>query len=449
LRSTSGKTAIAVTVCFLLNSTAFADCSVGKKIACAFVEAGCVPAALGGRDAYLQCISKVTGHGCDECIGIGGSPGSPICWDGSSSQLAGDCGGGSQPSVSGTFGLTVPVGYVAPTLAANEDGHLEFFGQTASGISHYWQQSPSGAWQAPGSEFPGSPTSPFAPMVVRHIDGRLQLFVVAADQSVHRINQIAPNVNWGTWNAIPGVAAIAAPGATIDSNGQTSLVVLAANHEVYLTTNSSADAAMSPWQSLGGSLSGAPAIAVNADGRREVFAVGTDGTLLHTWEFSPGGAWSSWASFGGSFAGAPTVASNADGRLEVFVTTRAGVLRHLWQVTPSAGWSGWSDFPGSHKFAVSVLPNLNLTLTVYAVGVGDGAVYYTMQSVSTGGWTDWKSLGGTALSAPRVALNTDGTLEILAVGLDHGIWHNRQKTTDSIDWLGWQKIGGNSFNDSF
>src|SRR3984957_19310446 len=128
---------------------------------------------------------------------------------------------------------------------------------------------------------------------------------------------------------------------------------------------------------------------------------------------------------------------------------RARVLRHLWQVTPSAGWSGWSDFPGSHKFAVSVLPNLNLTLTVYAVGVGDGAVYYTMQSVSTGGWTDWKSLGGTALSAPRVALNTDGTLEILAVGLDHGIWHNRQKTTDSIDWLGWQKIGGNSFNDSF
>ncbi len=443
-----GARLLAVGILSFSSSTAFADCPTDKKVACAFVEAGCVPAALGGRDAYLECISKVTGHGCDACIGLGGSPGFPGCWDGSSSQLAGDCGGGGQPSAGGTFGLTIPIGYAAQTLIANQDGHLELFGQTSGGLSHFWQENPSGPWHVLGSQFPGSPASSVAPFLVRHLDGRLEVFTVATNGSVQRISQLAPNVNWGNWQAVPGVAAISAASATVNSSGETAVVVLGVNHEVFMTVSGS-NGVMTPWRSLGGSLAAGPAIAPNADGRREVFAVGKDGALWHAWEVAPGGGWSAWATFGGSFVGTPTVAMNADGRLEVFATTATGVLRHVWQVKPSADWSNWSGFPGTHKFSVSVFPNANRMLTVYAVGVGDGALYYSMQSVSTGSWTDWKTLGGTVLSAPRVAVNTDGTLEIVAVGQDHGTWHTRQKTENSLDWSGWQKIASGNFTSAF
>jgi len=443
-----GTRTLMVVICCFMSAKSFADCSTEKKIACAFVEAGCVPAALGGRDAYLECISKTTGHGCDTCIGIGGSPQFPGCWDGSSTQVSGACGTGSQPSAGGTFGLTIPIGYAAQTLIANQDGHLEFFGQTTGGLSHFWQENPSGPWQAVGSQFPSSPVSSVAPFTVRHLDGRLEVFTVATNGSVQRVSQVAPNVNWGNWQGVPGVAAISAANATVNLGGETSLVVLAANHEAFMTISGS-DGAMAPWRSLGGSLAAGPVIALNADGRREVFAVGKDGALWHTWEVTLGGGWSPWATFGGSFVGTPTVGMNADGRLEVFATTAGGVLRHVWQVRPSADWSGWSDFPGTHKFSVSVFPNANRMLTVYAVGVQDGAVYYSMQSVSTGSWTDWKTLGGTVLSAPRVAVNTDGTLEIVAVGQDRGIWHTRQKTENSLDWSGWQKIAKGNFTSNF
>ena len=445
----AGKRILLVGACCFMSGPSIADCSLLDKIGCAFVEAGCVPAALGGRDPYLECISKTTGHGCDACIGIGGSPGNPICWDGSTTQVSGGCGSGSQPSASGTFGLTIPIGYAAQTLVANQDGHLEFFGQTNGGLTHYWQENPSGDWQTLGSQFPSSPTSAQAPFAIRHLDGRLEVFVVATDGSVHRISQVAPNVNWGDWKALPGVTAISAPSATVNLLGETSVVVLAANHEVFLTTNRNSDGAMTHWRSLGGSLSAGPVIALNADGRREIFAVGTDGALWHVWEVSLGGGWSPWATFGGSFVGTPTVAMNADGRLEVFATTEMGVLRHVWQVRPSADWSAWSDFPGTHKFSVSVFPNANRMLAVYAVGVQDGAVYYSMQSVSTGSWTDWKTLGGKLQSAPRVAVNTDGTLEIVAVGQDYGIWHLRQQTENSLEWSGWQKIASDTFSSSF
>lgn len=436
------RVVLVLTLVALPARDAFA-CSDAKRFACGLLEAGCFPGALGGRDAFLQCVAKISNNDCNECIS--GSPGNPICWDGSSSQQAGNCGG-----VSGReYGLSVPRGFSANTVAPNQDGHLELVVRQAAGIGHLWQRSPSGLWTADAVDFPASPTTTFAPTIVRHIDGRLEIFVVANDRSVRRISQVAPNVNWGSWEATGGLAAISSVSAAIDATGRTSIVALGADKNVWIASSSDGGA-MKPWVSLKGTMGGPPTIALNADGRREVFEVGNDGALWHTWELGAD-QWSNWASFGGggSFVGTPVVGLNADGRLEVFATTSTGVLRHVWQVGPNIGWSAWADFPGTHKYSISVFPNVNGSLTVYAVGVLDSAVWYITQDFSTASWGNWHSLGGSVLSNPRVAINANGTLEIFAVGQDRSVWHNKQASTNGLSWSGWQRVGGSGFTEVF
>lgn len=426
---------VALALVALPGQKAFADCSAGKRFACGLLEAGCFPGALGGREAFLQCVAKISNNECNACIS--GEPGSPICWDGSSSQQAGNCGG-----VSGQeYGLSIPKGFSGTSVGPNQDGHLELILPTRSGLTHLWQQAPSGQWTSDAVAFPGSPATAFPPALIRHVDGRLEVFVVARDQSVRRIGQLAPNVNWGGWGTIRGVAAMSSVSTVIDESGRTSLAVLGVDSRVWLASLSSSGL-LTPWRSLSGVVGGPPTIAINADGRLEVFAVGTDGALRHAWELAPNQSWSDWASFGGSFVGAPAFGRNADGRLEVFASTPNGVLRHVWQVAPNSGWSAWADFPGTHKYSVSVFQNVNGSLTVYAVGVLDSAVWYTTQDFSTASWGDWKSLGGVVVSAPRIAMNADGTLEVFGVGQDHSVWHTKQRSVNGVDWSGWQRVGG-------
>ena len=119
-----------------------------------------------------------------------------------------------------------PVGRV--TLGENQDGRLEAFARSGAGeLMHDWQSGTgwSGWWSLQGVVFD--------PVVTRTGDGRLVTFVRGASGDLWRIEQTAPNSGWG------------------------------------------------PWQSMGGSVSGAPAAYRDAGGQVHVFATSPAGQLWH------------------------------------------------------------------------------------------------------------------------------------------------------------------------
>ena len=86
--------------------------------------------------------------------------------------------------------------------------------------------------------------------VAKNADGRLEVFVRAADRSLSHIWQTTPNGNW------------------------------------------------SGWASLGGWIDRLD-VDQNNDGRLEVFTRGADGALRNIWQTTPNGNWSGWNSLGG------------------------------------------------------------------------------------------------------------------------------------------------------
>jgi hypothetical protein len=143
-----------------------------------------------------------------------------------------------------------------------------------------------------------------APSVASNLDGRLEVFAIAADGQLYHAFQTAPNGGWSGIGSLGGVL---------------------------------------HWN-------GAPAIGRNKDGRLEAFAIANDGSLQHAYQNSNG----TWSAFGalsssgvfpdGSIA---SVASNLDGRLEVFAIAADGQLYHAFQTAPNGGWSGIGSLGGA------------------------------------------------------------------------------------------------------
>lgn len=126
----------------------------------------------------------------------------------------------------------------------------------------------------------------------------------------------------------------------------------------------------SPWQSLGGQITGGPAGISLFDAYQsnwQVFARGTDGAVW-TITSTDGSTWSGWSSLGGVTTDSPV----AVGSWDLFVRGTDGAL---WQRTPS---------------------------------------------------TDWQSFGGQMVGGPGAMNNgTSGVVTAWATGLDHHIWATR------------------------
>jgi hypothetical protein len=178
-------------------------------------------------------------------------------------------------------------------------------------------------------------------------DGRLDVFVRAADGSIRQLSQLAGG-GWSTWSSLGGVSA------------------------------------------------GPAAVGRTPDGRLEVYVRGTNGFLYHAWQGRTGG-WSGWSSLGGPMSGDPAVARNSDLRQEVFAPNSAGVLSHIWQVAVGGSWSGWAPLTGAsgNRPSVGVLPDKRLE--VFAVDAS-GRLWHTWQQTS-GGWSAGVALADAGVPA--------------------------------------------------
>ena len=147
-------------------------------------------------------------------------------------------------------------------------------------------------------------------VVAQNLDGRLEVFGTAADDTIWHTWQTAPNNGWSTWT---------------------------------------------PFHSTGDRLR-TLAAGRNADGRLELFGTAGDDTIWHTWQTAPNNGWSAWTPFFRSDDRLRNLAigRNQDGRLEAFGTASDDTIWHTWQTSPSNGWNGEPAGP-THRIDVNVI----------------------------------------------------------------------------------------------
>jgi hypothetical protein len=218
-----------------------------------------------------------------------------------------------------------------------------------------------------------------------------------------------------------------------------------------------ADPSWSPWQPLGGSVSGAPALVRNSDGRLELFATEADGDVIHNWQQSNriDASWSGWYPLfkpptTGRFeaAHAPAVGRHENGQLELFVLgTDLSVWHKIRSLQYLSDWSGWERFStGTAASQITflgdpvVVEKLDQSLEVFVRGF-NGQIYSNQQVSPNAGWTGWSSLGGNFTHNPVVGVNKDGRLELFVRGPDDAVWHKRQ---DTQGWTKWESLGGST-----
>lgn len=290
------------------------------------------------------------------------------------------------------------------------------------------------------------------PIAVENADGRLQVIVVAADNSIQTRAETAPGSGaWGAWVSPAGaVSNLAAIAAARNLDGRIQIFYRGSNNALWYISQTAANS--TTWTSpasLGGSITSEPAVGINKDGRLEVFASGLDNALYHQWQNSPGGSWAGWYPLGGVLTSGPFVAHNSDGRLQVFVRGTDNGAHNIAQTAPNTlfGWTGWQAMGGSMRAdqafnnPVAAL-DANGRLQVF-VRWEDNTLRTAIQNAD-GGFTynGWYNLWG-AMNAtiPPPVRGHNGLFFQFARGLGVEVMVNRQTDAYFLYWSGFTLLG--------
>ncbi len=193
------------------------------------------------------------------------------------------------------------------------------------------QSSPnSNIWSSAWTSLGGGIKADTSPAVARNSDGKLQVFVVGTNNQLQfRAQTTAGSSTWSSaWTSLGGgLRASTDPIGIANNDGKLQVFVVGANNQLYYKTQSSPNSNIwsSAWTSLGGGIKAdtSPAVARNSDGKLQVFVVGANNQLYYKTQSSPNSnIWSSaWTSLGGGLRdnNDPAVVPNADSRLDAFV----------------------------------------------------------------------------------------------------------------------------------
>lgn len=189
------------------------------------------------------------------------------------------------------------------------------------------------------------------------------------------------------------------------------------------------------WEGLPGVRPASDASAIStAAGLIDVFVRGSDGALWHR-HFSnvSAGAWSPWERLGGLISGAPAAVSVGSGGIVVFVQ---GADNHLWYggLSGTTAWT-WQPTAGgvltAPPAAVSAAAN---TADAFVKG-GDNALWQYSITATT---TTWTSRGGRLASKPAVISRATNGIDAFVEGTDTALWHWNNGSGGSL----WESVGG-------
>ncbi|GAA1019813.1 hypothetical protein Aple_061260 [Acrocarpospora pleiomorpha] len=350
-------------------------------------------------------------------------------------------------------------------FGTNQDGRLEVFafgGTTSDDLYHNWQR-PSGGWSGwqPLGTIPGAVTGGAA--VASNKDGRLEVFALTTNGTLHHMWQLAPNGGWSGWAQLGDFDVIGGLSAVTNKDGRI---------EVFVTGNQRLWSfyQFTPGGSWGLLDLGTPSASTslgpvsgarNKDGRMEVFAVGAASSpyggglssVYHKWQRIAGGDWSGWEPMGHCRTGirAITTAANEDGRLEIIsIEPNNGEYRadfcHKWQGF-SGGWSGWQNLGNSQidsTAPVAMASNLDGRIEAFTLR-NNGTIQHMWQTAPNSGFSGWDTLGGTTgftRQGLAVGRNGDGRLEVVGFRGDGQPYHIWQKTVGGA-WSNWAPLESN------
>jgi ribosomal protein S27AE len=303
-------------------------------------------------------------------------------------------------------------------LGRNRDGRPEYFWTREGGLDHAWQQL-DGTWT--DRQPLGSPTTQFT--VTNEADGRLRVFAIFTDWTVHTIAQNCPNCGWGGWSAnlTPGLSVPGGPIlAGLDATGRLQLFVVGKDQvSVYqlsqLTPNGGFGAPVRRWslpQRVGTDLpdNPLPAFTHNADGRPELFVPMADGRFYHAWQWLDG-SWSGWADLGAAANSHVSVVNEVDGTLAAYSVGgdwNDTAVHRVAQVCPNCGWGGWTTAVpatfGDRKLVGLTVSRdtagrVQLSVTADAPGstgithLRPFSLHRASEYAPGGGWNDWTTFG--------------------------------------------------------
>jgi hypothetical protein len=311
----------------------------------------------------------------------------------------------------------------------NADGRLElsFIGPGGS-LLHNSQNEPNGAWNGV-SAFPGAANQI---AMARNADGRLEIFYVGTNHVLYHNFQTTPNGGWhgelplGGWNADSYVRQVAV-GQNLD--GRLEVFYIAYNNTIYHNFQTAPNAGWHGELALDGA---AKQIAVgrNLDGRLQIFLIGTNDAIYHNSQVAPNDDWGGVASFGG-WAKQIAAAQNQDGRLEVFYIGTDDGIYHSWQSVPNGEFSGHWALGGSAKVLV-MGQNQDGRLEAFYIGM-DGNLHHNQQAVPNGWWSGHVSFGESA-SQLAVGRNQDGRQELFFANSEGTVFHRWQVSPNSGTW---------------
>jgi F5/8 type C domain len=171
----------------------------------------------------------------------------------------------------------------SPAVARNSDGRLQVFVVGTNNQLYYKTQTAAGSstWSSAWTSLGGGLRANTDPIVIANNDGRLQVFVVGTNNQLLYKTQSSPNSNtWSpAWTSLGGgIKADTSPAVARNNDGRLQAFVVGANNQLLYKTQSSPNGNTwsSSWTSLGGGLrdNTDPAVVPNTNGRLEAFVMG-------------------------------------------------------------------------------------------------------------------------------------------------------------------------------
>ena len=239
-----------------------------------------------------------------------------------------------------------------PVVAADGRGHLMAFGVGADGA--VWVSSQLTALNATtrwtrwtslgrpasvGSALVGLPATVLGP------DGRMHVFVRAADATLWEAHQTRPGSHWSRWDRDPFASGLAGdPAVARDSRGAIQVVATSADGSVRVNRQAHAGGPWRGWHSLGkpagqAVLGGRTTVLRDGAGLLEAFVLTEDGSVFAAIQ-SKGDRWLPWTQIGWRNDTSVAAVLRVDRRVQVFALNTSGAL--LTTIRQGHAWTPWT-----------------------------------------------------------------------------------------------------------
>ena len=170
---------------------------------------------------------------------------------------------------------------------------------------------------------------------------------------------------------------------------------------------------------------------------RKLYLLSYDGPVLSDVRRDCNGWLPGFAELGGETDRQPAMASPVPGRLEVYAVGIGD--RALWFRYFEGNWSGWASLWAAarprNQFGLRRRVPVRLHGGICPCGA-DGAMWE--RAWEAGAWQPWRSLGGQFTSGPAAASPFPGRVELYGRGLDGAIW---LAIRNGHSWSGWSSLG--------